>query len=295
MILVTGANGLTGKYILPEIAKKYPDKKMRAIVRSKEKGEALFPYIQDYVVGDLSDGETIKNAMSEEINIVIHIAGIRFSLIVLEEARKYAKTIDQIIFIHTTGMYSRYSEYSKLYKEIENQLFLEVKKNNIPYTILRPTMIYGSVKDKNINKLISYLATKKVFPLFGQYGKMQPIFYKDLGNAVVASIYNERSFNKEYNLSGGSVHTYGEIVRMVRKILNSKILILPIPYTIALSAGWLYEQIARSPRISLEQIRRLSEDKVYDHSEAGKDLGFNPVTFQQGVKFEINEYYSKSN
>lgn len=290
MILITGANGLTGQYIIPLIKEKYPRQHIRALVRDKDKGEGLFPHISDYVVGDLADGGAIRNALSEEINVIIHIAGIRYSLDIFEAAKKYAGTVKQMIFIHTTGMYSRFREYSKLYLEIEDKLIGGLKDSRIPCTIIRPTMIYGSLRDKNMNKLIDYLANKKFFPLFGRHGKLQPVYFKDLGNAVVAAVYNEKAFNKAYNVSGGSVHTYGEIVRMVREGINSKILVIPVPYALALAAGWIYEKIAASPRVTLEQIRRLSEDKVYNHDEAATDLGFMPVTFTEGIKNEIDEY-----
>lgn len=295
MFLVTGANGLTGRYILPELAREYPSQKIHALVRSREKGDSLYPHIDNYVVGDLTDLDAVKRALNSEIEIIIHIAGIRYSLNVIKEAKKHLNNLRQIIFVHTTGMYSRYRDCSGLYQQIENTLIPQLKYSGIPFTILRPTMIYGSVTDKNMNKLIHYLATKKFFPLFGHHGKMQPIFYQDLGKAILSAIDNKVSFDKGYNLSGKTVLTYGEIVRIVKAQLNSKTILVPIPYFMALMAGWVYEKVSKSPKISLEQIRRLSEDKVFDHSSASKDLGFDPISFEKGIRYEIDEYLCQKN
>ena len=42
--------------------------------------------------------------------------------------------------------------------------------------------------------------------------------------------------------------------------------------------------------MSYEQILRMKEDKVYSHLDAEKDFGYSPLTFQEGIKFEIDEY-----
>lgn len=290
MILVTGANGLVGKYVIEQLRHLYENVRIRALVRHKEKGESLYPYVNDFVVGDLSDKNTIKKALSEEVKVIIHIAGIRYSLNILEEAMRYLDSLQQIIFIHTTGMYSKYREYAKLYIDIESKLIPKLNELKMAYTILRPTMIYGSMKDKNMHKLIRFLDTKPFFPLFGGQGKMQPIYYKDLGDAILGALHNEQAYFKEFNVSGGSILSYSEIVHTIKKLLNSKTIIIPIPYNLALLMGWLYEKLFSSPIISFEQIRRLSEDKVFDHEEAKKVLGFHPISFLEGIQYEIEEY-----
>src|SRR3989442_14698875 len=63
MILVTGANGLTGSAVIREVARQhYP---VRALVRSRAKAQALetLPPVE-LVVGDMVRAETLADALS---------------------------------------------------------------------------------------------------------------------------------------------------------------------------------------------------------------------------------------
>ncbi|HZK60446.1 MAG TPA: hypothetical protein VFC41_00130, partial [Anaerovoracaceae bacterium] len=42
--------------------------------------------------------------------------------------------------------------------------------------------------------------------------------------------------------------------------------------------------------ISVEQVLRMQEDKVFDHEMAKNDFGYNPVSFEEGIKDEVQEY-----
>ena len=48
--------------------------------------------------------------------------------------------------------------------------------------------------------------------------------------------------------------------------------------------------------INASQVERLSEDKIYDYSEASKDFLFNPKGFEEGIEIQINNYkHTKKN
>jgi nucleoside-diphosphate-sugar epimerase len=78
------------------------------------------------------------------------------------------------------------------------------------YTILRPSMIYGADRDRNMIKLLKYLSKWPVFPIFGSgKGLMQPVFVQDLADGIVTAILNpELTRWKEYNLCGPAVIPY---------------------------------------------------------------------------------------
>ena len=43
-------------------------------------------------------------------------------------------------------------------------------------------------------------------------------------------------------------------------------------------------------------MERLSEDKIYDYSEAKRDFLFNPKGFEEGIEIQINNYkHTKKN
>jgi hypothetical protein len=45
--------------------------------------------------------------------------------------------------------------------------------------------------------------------------------------------------------------------------------------------------VVSRPRISVEQVLRLREDKCFDHSAAREHFGFSPRSFADGVRDEV--------
>ena len=144
MLLVIGITGHTGKYFLEELKKNY-NEKIRFFIRKKESESLLENCNLNYevVIGDLKDEESIEKAC-DGVDTILEIYNIRYSLQVLDKAIK--KNVKRIIFVHTTGIYSKYKMASKEYKEIEKEV-IEKAKSKIDITILRPTMIYGDICD----------------------------------------------------------------------------------------------------------------------------------------------------
>ena len=116
--------------------------------------------IDDYklYIVNLENPKSFESAL-KGAHIVIHIAHISFSEKVIKTGIK--EGIEWFICIHTTGRYSKFKSASKRYIEIEDNLLANY--NNL--TILRPTMIYGDQKDRNMWKLINYLNKNKFFPI----------------------------------------------------------------------------------------------------------------------------------
>jgi nucleoside-diphosphate-sugar epimerase len=186
-------------------------------------------------------------------------------------------------------MYSKFRALAQEYRKIEEDM---VRNCKVDYVILRPTMIYGTAKDHNMHKLIQYIGSHKVFPVFGS-GKslMQPVHARDLAKAIVRSMEAPSAVNNGYDISGGSVLSYREILKLIAKRVNPGIRFIYIPYSISLVMGGLYNLLfniaGRKGQISIEQIKRLSENKSYSFEKAQRDFGYSPISFEAGIEEEI--------
>lgn len=288
MLLVTGATSHTGKFFFKKLEDNNYSKEIRCIVRKSSKLDWLkqLKLKIEFFYGDLNNIDSISECFCG-VDTLLNIAGIHFSLPLVESGLK--KNINWFICVHTTGIYSKFKSASDEYKKIENSM----SKYSKSLTIIRPTMIYGGKEDKNMWKLINYLDNSYVFPIFGS-GKnlFQPVFAKDLGDAYYNVLINKKSvIGRSYNLSGGSEVTYNLILRTVSSLLSRKNLYIHVPIWFSLVLLFLYKLFKKkSFSVSYEQILRMKEDKVYSHLDAEKDFGYSPLTFQEGIKFEIDEY-----
>ena len=94
-----------------------------------------------------------------------------------------------------------------------------IKKSGLEWTIIRPTMIYGSAKDRNMIRLIKFLDKFRFFPIFGNGRYLQqPVFVKDLAWAIVEASTNNNSKLKAINIAGQDYKTFNEIIDIMGKI-----------------------------------------------------------------------------
>jgi nucleoside-diphosphate-sugar epimerase len=217
---------------------------------------------------------------------VIHIAGIMFIENVLTTMKK--NNIRKGLFVGTTGIYSKYRETASHYKKLENKALDFFRSEKISYIWLRPTMIYGGEMDHNIHKIVEYLSRHRVFLIFGNSNSLiQPIYYRDVSNAIVNSFFSKNAWNKEYNISGGSVLKYKEMIEIIANTLNKKVIFVHIPVSVGVFLVSLLNFLNVKIPLKDEQIKRMSEDRAFEHSEARNDFGFCPITFEKGIRLEI--------
>lgn len=289
MLYITGITGHTGGWFLDRLIKEHYRAPLRCLVRKDSNTEILdnAGLNIEKVYGSLEDNAFLESSMSGA-ETVIHIASISFSNNVVHAAIK--NKAKWAILVHTTGRYSKYKSASQEYIKIEDEILQ--KRDHIGITVLRPTMIYGSSRDRNMFKLIAFLHRHRFFPMFGNGNNlMQPVHAKDLGYAYFDVLMNrDKTYNKEYNLSGKAPIKYIDLVRCVGAALGRKNTIVTIPFWMSVLAAKIYNAVDKKAIISVEQVLRMQEDKDFSHEEAAQDFGYNPLSFEDGIKREVQEY-----
>jgi nucleoside-diphosphate-sugar epimerase len=165
-----------------------------------------------------------------------------------------------------------------------------IKKSKLDYTILRPSMIYGSGDDENFSKMIGFIKKKGYFVTFGTGNNLiQPVYIGDVADAVASVIHNEKTFNKTYNLSGKSPLTYNNMLEIVKEKLNREFRVFKIPVGLGKFLVSAYSLFSKAPDLSTDQIERMRIDKSYSHEDAATDFGFSPLGFDEGIEKFIKE------
>jgi len=283
---VTGATGFTGSLFLGHLEKSHPGMAVDCLVRSTSDRAPLEGLALNlkYTIGDSARRPTWDAWLAERTpHTIVHIASIRHTPAMLDSLRAAGQT-PRLIVVGTTGVYSQYNQYAQIYQQIEQQLAQYAGS----YCLLRPTMIYGSHRDKNLHKLLVFCDRTSFFPVFGTGNcLLQPIHADDLAQAILATVQRPK-IEGAYDLSGGSIVTFRELLSLVGSLLNKTIYPIPIPIT---AGVWLATALEgglgqRSP-VRREQILRLQEDKAYPHAQAQRDLNFSPRSLEVGLKQEV--------
>ncbi|MCG8540728.1 MAG: NmrA family NAD(P)-binding protein, partial [Clostridia bacterium] len=244
------------------------------------------------VVGDLRDEEFLDECM-QGVASIVHIVNIRYSLRIIKVAMNH--NIKRAICVHTTGIFSKFRVASEEYVLIENELREIIAKNEIKMTILRPTMIYGDVCDRNISKFIKMIDHFRIFPVINHGESLiQPVNARDLGKAYYAVLMMPiEKAKSEYILSGEKPITMLEAFKLIGDNLDKKTTFVSFPLGFGVFLARTLKAITFGKVDYVERVQRMSEDRSFSHEDAVNDFGYNPETFEIGIAREVKEYLKR--
>lgn len=285
--LLTGATGFTGSHVLALLEQRGIP--VRCYVRDARKAEALQRAGVEVSVGDLADVDRLA-AACQGCDTLLNVASIGFGhgAGIVRAAENGG--IHRAVFVSTTAIFTQLNAPSKVVRTAAEQA---IRSSKLAWTILRPTMIYGTSRDRNICRLIRYVRRYPVLPVFGS-GEylMQPVHVDDLAAAIVAAGSTAAAERKEYNISGREPLSYNQLVGTVAQLAKRRTWMLHLPHRPVIKLLQAFEQARLRLPIKAEQIQRLNEHKAFPWDAAGRDLEYSPRGFAEGVATEIAEMSS---
>lgn len=296
MLLVTGITGHTGRFFLQELINNQYKGPIRCVIRETSDTSLLDESGLDIekVVGDLDDSKFIDRVM-DGVETVMHIYNIHHSPTIVRVANK--KKVNRAILVHTTGIYSEFKYASEGYKRIEK----EIKKlksetdHSTNITILRPSMIYGDLSDRNMSKFIKMVDKLKIMPVInGGNSLIQPVNARDLGKAFFTVLVSPKESAEEaYDLSGEKPIRMVDALKIISKELNKKTIFISVPISLGVMMARVLKNFSLGKVDFIERVQRMGEDRNYPHDKATRDFGYSPMSFEKGIQIEIQEYLDK--
>jgi nucleoside-diphosphate-sugar epimerase len=148
-------------------------------------------------------------------------------------------------------------------------------------TLLRPTLVYGAGRDRNLSRIARLAQRWGVFVLpRSATGLRQPVHAEDLALAALQSATGAAPPRLRYDLPGGETMTYREMVRRVLDALQPtpRLLLLPdAPVRVALRLAHAIGALGDARAATLQRLHR---DLVFDAAPACRELGFAPRPFR---------------
>jgi len=284
MILLTGATGFLGEFVLEELV--HRGHKVTCFVRKTSNLDKIKRLNVKFVYGELDNYKSICEALKGK-EALVNIASLGFG-----HAPNIVNACEEMgvkrsIFVSTTGIFTKLNPDSKGIRLEAEKL---IKESNLDYTIIRPTMIYGTHKDRNMWRLVKYLKRIPILPILGSGTYLQqPVYVKDLAKVIVNAYEKNISIKKVYNVSGANALTYNEVVDITGRAMGKRVIKIHIPMNLSYNLLKIYEMVSKKPKLKAEQVLRLNENKDFSYEEAKKDLGYNPLSFEEGIKLELLE------
>jgi uncharacterized protein YbjT (DUF2867 family) len=279
-ILVTGGTGLLGgalsKLLLAE------GHEVRCLVRAEStRASHLGRLGVELVRGDASYARDLSRALSG-MDALLHVAGIEYTPPVLEAVRR--ARIGRLVVVGSTSAHSAYEPRSGPKLRMERM----IRESGLEYTIVRPSMIYGSELDKNVHRLLRVLDRSPIFPVFGSGANLwQPVYYKDCARGVYETLVRPVAVGQSYDLPGAQPLTYLDLVKIAAGALGRKPRIVRLPLEPVRLSLAVAEGLRLPLPINSEQVLRLREDKAYSYEKARRELDYAPRPFREGIALEV--------
>lgn len=156
----------------------------------------------------------------------------------------------------------------------------------INWTILRPTLIYGSGTDRNISSIARIIRRFRCFPVYPPAsGLRAPVHADDLAMAAIQAAQSSAAVNKAYNLGGGEALDFRAMVVRLFALMERRVCIIPVKALPALLDA--IGRILHNSHVNGAIAYRMNEDLVFPHDEAARDFGYAPRAFLAGGKRDI--------
>ena len=164
--------------------------------------------------------------------------------------------------------------------EGERALRAWAEARRVEWVILRPTLIYGCGRDKNLTEIVRFVRRWGFFPLLRKAeGLRQPVHAEDVAAACVSALALPAVANRTYNLSGGETLPYREMVSRVFATVGKVPRLVTIPRWLFRLAVAALRLVPRYRHWTVEMAERMNRDLVFDHADATRDFGFSPRPF----------------
>lgn len=302
-IAVTGITGKSGQAFLQKLMD-HPEEveDCRFLLLCRKQDSLVKQVIEHPAVKaervriDLKDQKALQAFFAAyNVDMVFHIAGVHYSWNIVPVALKQG--VDDFVLVHTTGIYSKYKAAGEAYRKTEAKIAALVERyrsqgRKVAVTILRPTMIYGDLKDGNVSVFMKMTDKLRLLPVVnGARYDLQPVWSKDLGNAYFKVLTHwPCTADKEYILSGGAPIQLREMFVEMGKQLGVRNAFVSCPFWLAYAGAWFFYLLSLGRLDLREKVQRLVEPRAYSHELAAQDFGYAPAEFAVGVAEEIRMY-----
>lgn len=290
ILAVTGITGHSGGFLLQQLIDNRFDGTLRALVRPTSNTKALDEsglYVEK-VVGSTKVPEDLYRFV-QGADTVLHISGIWETPELLRQIER-AGGVKHVILIHTSGIYSKHKMASQVYKDIEADL-QQYLDRGMNITILRPTMIFGDMRDHNISKFIRMVDRFPVMPqIDGGRAPVQPVNARDLGQAYYKAAMHEHLPELSYICSGDRPVPIRELCALIGEYLGKRTRFVSVPMGLGVAGAKCLKAVTFGKKDLVEKVLRLGEDRSFSHEAAARDFGYEPEKFEIGLKREVEEY-----
>ena len=320
-VLVTGATGFLGKYVVKELVEH--GYQVRAFGRNSKVGRSLENSSVSFFQGDLTKADDVLEAC-KGMDLVVHAgalstvwgpwedfyqANVLGTKYVLEACRQTG--IQRLVYISSPSIYaapkdqlaikeSDAPEENNLNNYIRSKLASEKLFKDypdVPSIILRPRGLFG-IGDTSILPRVINLSQKIGIPLIGDGRQLMDMTcVENVALAIRLALETPQANDAIYNITNGEPRAFRDLLEESLTGLGYPIKYRKIPASllsgIASCLEFLYKtlNLKGEPALTRYTYYLLRYSQTLDISKAERELGYRPkISISEGIEQYVQDY-----
>jgi NADH dehydrogenase len=288
---LTGGTGFVGRTIIKVLG----ERPMRVLVRNKRDARDIAGSNIEIAEGDVTRPETLRGVM-DGCEAVIHLVaiiseegGLTFDTVIRQgtvNVVNEAKRAEVARLLHMSALGAR-NDPRFGYFEAKWQAEQAVMGSGIPWTIFRPSVIFGP-GDEFITTLAQLVKLAPVIPVVGSgKSKFQPVSVGEVVQAFVRALDDPASAGNIYELGGGKVYEYEQMLDVIAAKLGKKKPKFHVPVGLMMPVVTLSKSLPKAlrPPVTSEQLKMLAVDNCSDASSTADLIGRPAMRLEDGIDY----------
>lgn len=290
--LITGAAGVMGARLTARL--RAAGWRVRALVLPgdplRSRVDALGCEVRE---GNVSDAASLVG-ICDGVDVVYHLAAVIiahdpsvFSRVnrdgtanLVAEAQK--SNVSQLVYVSSASVvYPRRTPYAESKLQAEGI----VQASGLPYSIVRPTLVYEQGGGQELMMFLAYLRRFPIVPFIGA-GKAlkRPVWSEDIVDGLLKLANLPVARGKTYNFSGAEAISIRELADLLLLHHDRPRPFVHLPVWLCRGLAALLARVMKRPPLTASAIAGIINDANLDPAEAMRDLGYAPRGVRDGFR-----------
>jgi NADH dehydrogenase len=290
-VFISGGTGFVGASLPTALA----GRPIRLLVRDRSKHASRASVDVELVEGDVTRPEALTDALTgceavislaaiiEETGGATFDSVIRQGNVNLVEAAKRAG-IKRFLLMSAMGVRH---DPTFPYFDAKWQAEEAVKASGIPWTIFRPSVIFGP-GDGFVNTLADLVRKAPIVPVVGSgQTKFQPVFVDEVAASFARALDDPATVGQTFELGGPEIFTYEQLLDVIAAKVGKRRRKVHMPVGLMKAVVKLAKPLPKAlrPPVTEEQLRMLAVDSRTDDSATARLIGRAPLRLADGIDY----------
>ena len=291
-VLVTGSTGFLGRRVVQKLLDH--SYQVRCLVRSPGRERMFDQGSVDVYYGDTDNPEALLSAC-QGVEQVVHLVAVirqqgavtydrvnRVGAANVAQAAKSAGGVQQFIHVSAVGAVNN-PEFPYLQSKWQGEQ--AIIDSGLPYTIIRPSIIFGE-GDEFLNSLAALVRLFPLVPVVASgRNRLQPIWVDDVAQCIALSLSRHDLHGHILELGGPEQLSYNEIVSAVARVMGKRRLRLHVPmWLMRLNVALMQLTMSRPP-INSEMLKMMRVRNVAEVGIVEQIFGFRAENLEDNIGF----------